>query len=62
MSRATDAAIDHQNSEAELEVLYAEREELAALEWVAKNPRKALVAVVLASPKYQESKPNALHS
>lgn len=53
MSRTTDAAIDHQNREAELEAIMQERDELAALEWVAKNPAKALLAAVLASPKYQ---------
>jgi hypothetical protein len=65
MSKTTDQAIDMQNAFDVMEQIQAERDELAALEWIAKNPRKAFYAAVCASPVYDEQKhgkPDALHS
>ena len=65
MSKTTDAAIDHQNMHDMMEEVYAAREELAALEWIAKNPRKAFLAAVCAAPAYnaeKHGKADALHS
>jgi hypothetical protein len=47
MSRTTDAAIEHQNLYDMMEEIEAERRELAALEWIAKNPNKAIAAGLL---------------
>lgn len=58
MSRTTDAAIEHQNLQDLLEEVYAEREELAALEWIAKNPNKAIATALLIKNGIKD----ALHS
>ena len=53
MSKTTDAAIDFQNHMQAMDEIDAKRNELAAIEWIAKNPTKALTIVVLNSPRYQ---------
>jgi hypothetical protein len=58
MSRTTDAAIEHQSLQDLLEEVYAEREELAALEWIAKNPNKAIATALLIKNGIKD----ALHS
>jgi hypothetical protein len=58
MSRTTDAAIEHQNLQDLLEEVYAEREELAALEWITKNPNKAIATALLIKNGIKD----ALHS
>lgn len=47
MSKTTDAAIDHQNYMQAMEEIDAERNELAAMEWIAKNPNKAMAVAII---------------
>jgi hypothetical protein len=58
MSKTTDAAIEHQNLYDMMEEVYAAREELAALEWIAKNPNKAIATALLVKNGIKD----ALHS
>jgi len=47
MSKTTDWAMDAQAAFDAMERIQAERDELAALEWIAKNPNKAIAAGLL---------------